>query len=165
MNDLTNANLAAEGLFLTATIPGSRIYFEPFSDLDRTMDVTHGLLDTLCNPRLPSYTLQSLNTIMYSRSQKLSKHPLRLQQKNDLKVLQLSTDAGTYTLLLHNGLEPTSSQSVNIKSFLDVRTDAPLRIYQLSEVTLQSVNFHKANNCILLMPDQTPVLIESPPID
>ena len=39
-NDQTNANLAAEGLFSMATIPGSRIYFEPFSDLDRTMDVS-----------------------------------------------------------------------------------------------------------------------------
>ena len=77
-NDQTNANLAAEALFSMATMPGSRIYFEPFSDLDRTMDVTHGLLDTLCNPRSANCTLQSLNTIMYSRSLKVSKHPLRL---------------------------------------------------------------------------------------
>ena len=77
-NDQTNANLAAEVLFSMATMPGSRIYFEPFSDLDRTMDVTHGLLDTLCNPRSASCTLQSLNTIMYSRPLKVSKHPLRL---------------------------------------------------------------------------------------
>ena len=62
-NDQTNANLAAEALFSMATMPGSRIYFEPFSDLDRTMDVTHGLLDTLCNPRSANCTLQSLNTI------------------------------------------------------------------------------------------------------
>ena len=164
-NDQTNANLAAEGLFSMATIPGSRIYFEPFSDLDRTMDVTHGLLDTQCNPRLTSYTLQSLNTIMYSRSLKVSKHPLRLQQKNDLKVLQLSTDTGTYTLLLYSALELTSNQSVNIKSYLEARTDAPLKIYQLSELTLQSVNFHKANTCISLAPDNTPVLIERPRID
>ena len=164
-NDQTNANLAAMGLFSMATIPGSRIYFEPFGDLDRTMDVTQGLLDTLCNPRLPSYTLQALNTIMYSRSLQVSKHPLRLQQKNDLKVLQLSTNTATYTLLLHNGLEPTSSQSVKIKSYLNARTGAPLKIYQLSKMTLQSVKFHEANNCILLAPDQTPVLIESLPID
>ena len=120
-NDLTNANLAAEGLFLTTTIPGSRIYFEPFSDLDRTMDVTHGLLDTLCNPRSPSRALQSLNTIMYSRSMKVSEHPLRLQQINDLKALQLSTDTSTYTLLMHNGSESTSSEAINITSYIRVR--------------------------------------------
>ena len=164
-NDQTNANLAAEALFLTATIPGSRIYFEPFSDLDRTMDVTHGLLDTLCNPRSASCVLQSLNTIMYSRSLKILKHPLRLKQVNGLKVLQFSTDTSTFTLLLHSGLESTGSETINVDTFLEVKEDEPLTIYQLSEITLEGVNFHEAQNRISLTPDQTPVLIESSPID
>ena len=164
-NDQTNANLAAEALFSMATMPGSRIYFEPFSDLDRTMDVTHGLLDTFCNPRSASCTLQSLNTIMYSRSLKVPKHPLRLKQVNGLKVLQFSTDTSTYTLLLHSRAESIASEAVNIEAFLEVRESEPLKIYQLSEITLQSVNFHEAKNNISLTPAQTPVLIESPPID
>ena len=164
-NDQTNANLAAEGLFSMAAMPGSRIYFEPFSDLDRTMDVTYGLLDTLCNPRLTSYALQSLNTIMYSQSLKVSKHPLCLKQGNDLKVLQLSTDTSTYTLLLHSGLASIASEAIDIDAFLKIREGEPLRIYQLSKITLQSVNFHEAKNCISLTPAQTPVLIESLPID
>lgn len=164
-NDQTNANLAAEGLFSMATIPGSRIYFEPLSDLDRTMDVTHGLLDTLCNPRLANYTLQSLNTIIYSRSLKVSKYSFHLQQMNGLQALQLSTDTSTYTLLLNSGLESTVSEALNVEAFLDMKEGEPLKIYQLSKITLQSVNLHEAKNSILLMPDQTPVLIESPPID
>ena len=164
-NDQTNANLAAEGLFSMATIPGGRIYFEPFSDLDRTMDVTYGLLDTLCNPRSASRALQSLNTIMYSRSLKISKHPLRLKQVNGLKVLQFSTDTSTFTLLLHNGSESISGEAINVDRFLGVKGDEPLKIYQLSEITLQSVNVHEAQNRISLTPDQTPVLIESSPID
>ena len=164
-NDQTNANLTAEALFSMATMPGSRIYFEPFSDLDRTMDVTHGLLDTLCNPRSANCTLQSLNTIIYSRSLKVPKHSLRLQQMNGLKALQFSTDTSTYTLLLHSGLESTGSEAVNVEAFLEVREGEPLKIYQLSEITLQSVNFHEAKNNISLTLAQTPVLIESPPID
>ena len=164
-NDQTNANLAAEVLFSMATIPGSRIYFEPFSDLDRTMDVTHGLLDTLCNPRSASCTLQSFNTIMYSRLLKVSKHPLRLQQINGLRALQFSTDTSTYTLLLRSGSESTASEAINVEAFLEVKEGEPLKIYQLSEITLQSVNFHEATDCFSLTPDQTPVLIESPPID
>ncbi|RKU10099.1 hypothetical protein C6502_11105 [Candidatus Poribacteria bacterium] len=160
-NDQINANLAAEALFLSATMPGSRIYFEPFSDLDRTMDVTHGLLDTLCNPRSASRALQSLNTIMYSRSMKVSEHPLRLGQINDLKALQLSTDTSTYTLLIHNGSESTASEAINIESYIGVREDEPLKIYQLSKITLQSVTLHEVKDCISLTPDQTPVLIES----
>ena len=164
-NDLTNANLAAKALFLMATVPGSRIYFEPFSDLDRTMDVAHGLLDTLCNPRPASRVLQSLNTIMYSRLPKFSKHPLRLQQVNGLKALQLSTDASTYTLLVQDGLVSTADKAVDIGTFVKVRAGDPLKIYQLSEMTLQNVNFHEAENCVTLTSAQTPILIESSPID
>ena len=162
-DDQANANLAAEALFSMATMPESRIYFEPFSDLDRTMDVTHGLLDTLCNPRPASRVLQSLNTIMYSQLLKVSKGPLRLRRINGLKALQLSTDVSTYTLLVHE--EPAEGTAINIEVFLKVREGEPLKIYQLSKITLQSVNFHEAKNGISLMPAQTPVLIESPPID
>ena len=162
-DDQANANLAAEALFSMATMPGSRIYFEPLSDLDRTMDVTHGLLDTLCNPRPTSCVLQSLNTIMYSQLPKVSKGPLRLKRVNGLKALQLSTDVSTYTLLVHE--ESAEGTAINIEAFLKVREGEPLKIYQLSKITLQSVNFHEAKNGISLMPAQTPVLIESPPID
>ena len=162
-DDQANANLAAEALFSMATMPESRIYFEPFSDLDRTMDVTHGLLDTLCNPRPASRVLQSLNTIMYSQLLKVSKGPLRLKRINGLKALQLSTDVSTYTLLVHE--ESAEGTAINIEAFLKVREGEPLKIYQLSKITLQSVNFHEAKNCISLTPAQTPVLIESPPID
>ena len=162
-DDQANANLVAEALFSMATMPASRIYFEPFSDLDRTMDVTHGLLDTLCNPRTASRVLQSLNTIMYSQLLKVSRGPLRLKRINGLKALQLSTDVSTYTLLVHE--ESAEGTAINIEAFLKVREGEPLKVYQLSKITLQSVNFHEAKNCISLTPAQTPVLIESPPID
>ena len=164
-DDQTNANLAAEGLFSMAALPGGRIYFEPLGDLDRTMDVTHGLLDTLCNPRSASCTLQALNTIMYSRSPKFSKHSLHLKQVNGWKALQLSTNTSTYTLLLHSGAESTASKAGNIESFLDVSEDERLKIYQLSKINLQSVRFHEAKNRMLLTSSQTPMLIESSPID
>ena len=161
-DDPANANTAAEALFLMATMPGSRIYFEPFIDLDRTMDVTYGLLDTLCNPRLASRTLQSLNTIIYSRSLKVSQQSLHLKQVNDVKALQLLTDTATYTLLLHGGLESAASRAVNIEDFLEMGEDEKLRIYHLAKTTLQNVNFHEAKNSISLTSSQTPILIESP---
>ena len=162
-DDQTNANLAAETLFLMATTPGSRIYFEPFGDLDRTMDVTYGLLDSLCNPRLASAVLQSLNTIMYSKPLKCLKHPVCLKQENDLKVLQLATDTSTYTLLLHNGLESTASEPVSIETVIEVKADDLLKIYQLSKISMKSIDFHEAKN-VVLTSSQTPILIESPPI-
>lgn len=156
-NDEVNANLAAEALFLMATLPGSRIYFEPFSDLDRTMDVTHGLLDTLCNPRSTSSVLQSLNTIMYTQLPKVSEGPIRLKKLNGWNAIQLSIDASTYTLLVHE--ESAVDSEMNIEAFVEVKEGDPLKIYQLSKLTLQSVNLHEAS--MSLTPAQTPVLIES----
>ena len=61
-------NAVAEALFALASQPGSRIFFEPFIDLDRTMDVTEGLLDRLCNPRPVFQLLRHLNTLLFSQS-------------------------------------------------------------------------------------------------
>ena len=162
-DDQINANQAAEALFLIGMLPGSRIYFEPLSDFDRTMDVTHGLLDILCNPRSTSSVLQSLNTILYSQPLKFSKPQLELKQMNGFKALQLSTDTSTYTLLLHNGLESTAGDPVNIEALIDVKEDAPLKIYQLSNMTLKTVDLNEAKS-VALTASQTPVLIERSPI-
>lgn len=158
-----NANLAAEALFLVGMLPGSRIYFEPLSDFDRTMDITHGLLDTLCNPRPTSLVLQSLSTILYSQPLKFSKPQLELKQVNGFKALQLLTDTSTYTLLLHNGPESTVSEPINIEALIDLKETEWLRIYQLSKMSLKSIDFREAQNTALTS-SQTPVLIEGSPI-
>ena len=63
--DFRNTYRAAEALFASALLPGARIFFDPLVDLDRTMDVSHGILDTLCNPRPAFHALRCLNTILY----------------------------------------------------------------------------------------------------
>ena len=64
VDDPGNVTRAAEALFATALLPESRLFVEPLIDLDRTMDVTHGLLDALCNPRPVFHALRCLNTIL-----------------------------------------------------------------------------------------------------
>ncbi len=64
-NDDTNARLAAEALFATARLPNTQLFVDPPQDLDRTMDVCHGLLDTRCNPRPAFHVLRSLNTLLH----------------------------------------------------------------------------------------------------
>ena len=102
---------------------------------------------------------------MYSRAPKVSKHPLRLKQVNGLRTLQFLTDTSTYTLFLHDESESTASEAINVESYVQVREGEPLKIYQLPEMTLQSVNFREVKNGTLLTASQTPVLIESRPID
>ena len=162
-DDYTNANLAAEALFVVGMLPGSRIYFEPLSDFDRTMDITHGLLDTLCNPRPTSSVLQSLNTILYSQPRKFSEHQLELKQVNGFKALQLSTDTSAYTLLLHDGPESTASEPINIEALIEPKEAERSRIYQLSKMSLKTIDFREVQNTTLTS-SQTPVLVERSPI-
>lgn len=65
-NEQAQINQAAEALFAVAQLPKSRLFFSPFLDLDRTMDVTYGLLDRACNPRAAFQGLRALNTILYT---------------------------------------------------------------------------------------------------
>jgi hypothetical protein len=48
----------------TAAVPGSRLFIGPLLDMDRTMDVRHGLLDPLCNPRPVFDALRCLNSVL-----------------------------------------------------------------------------------------------------
>lgn len=61
-------NRAAEALFALAARPGSRLFVEPFVELDRTMDVAEGLLDRLCNPTPVFHLLRNLNTLLFSET-------------------------------------------------------------------------------------------------
>ena len=51
ISDEDNARRAAQALLTLSTVPGGRLFIDPLTDLDRTNDITHGLIDTRCNPR------------------------------------------------------------------------------------------------------------------
>ncbi len=54
-------------LLETTAVTGSRLFIGPLLDMDRTMDVRHGLLDPLCNPRPVFDALRCLNTVLSAR--------------------------------------------------------------------------------------------------
>lgn len=66
LDDDQNVTRAAEFLQAIRPLHGSRVFFDPLIDLDRTMDTSNGLLDTLCNPRPVFHALRCLNTILFS---------------------------------------------------------------------------------------------------
>ena len=66
------ATEVAEGLFAMALLRGSHLYVDPLVDFDRTMDVNHGLLDPLCNPRPAFHVARCLNTILVAERERLS---------------------------------------------------------------------------------------------
>lgn len=67
-DDAQNEQIACTALLAAAQCPGTRLYFEPLRDLDRTMDVNHGLLDRRCNPRPLFHILRNLNTILFAHA-------------------------------------------------------------------------------------------------
>lgn len=62
----------SEALFAMALFPGARLYVDPLRDFDRTMDVNHGLLDPLCNPRPAFHAARCLNTILVTEWERLA---------------------------------------------------------------------------------------------
>jgi hypothetical protein len=65
IDEVAQADLAAEALFASSQIPGCRLYYDPLTDVDRSTDIFNGLLDRLSNPRPAFHAVRCLNTILY----------------------------------------------------------------------------------------------------
>jgi hypothetical protein len=66
-DDRENSRRCAEALMGCAALSGARLFLEPLADMDRTMDVRHGLVDAQSNPRPPFHAARCLNTVLFSR--------------------------------------------------------------------------------------------------
>lgn len=69
-----NAQMVAEARLAIALLPQACLWIDPLLDLDRTMDVRHGLLDTLCNPRPAFQVMRCAHALLRDRSS-ASRHP------------------------------------------------------------------------------------------
>lgn len=89
----------AEALFAAALQPGCRLFFDPLTDFDRTMDLTNGLIDRLSNPR-PAYNVaRLLNSLLFGRVEGF--RPWTAPPAWDgARSLGLQTDAVRYCLML-----------------------------------------------------------------
>lgn len=67
-NDLENANLVARAIAAIAAYPSMRLVLGPHVDLDRSMDLTHGLIDRLSNPRPAFVVARMLNSIFFGEN-------------------------------------------------------------------------------------------------
>lgn len=90
----------AEALFALLSRPGSRLYVEPFVELDRTMDVAEGLLDRRCNPTPLFDLLRNLNTLLFSRPER--RGVIAAQERADGRTLTCQVGSADYRLSLAN---------------------------------------------------------------
>ncbi len=105
-------NSAAEALFALAARPASRLFVEPFVELDRTMDVAEGLLDRLCNPTPIFHLLRHLNTLLFSQPS-----PLTGFSQKEIpggRLLSGMRGAKAFHLLLPNAQEEHSFAQLEI---------------------------------------------------
>jgi len=116
-------NGAAETLFAAASQPGSRLFFEPFVELDRTMDVGEGLLDRLCNPTPVFHLLRHLNTLLYSHPTDAA--PIGEKRIPGGRLLTRRDGESALHLLLPNG------ESEGSAPLLTIENSSGQRIYDL----------------------------------
>lgn len=132
-NDSTNAHRIAEATFAIVGLQGARLFVDPLTDFDRTMDVTHGLLDTLCNPRTPFHTLRCLNTLLNSpvHDTTFTDPREKLQDKN--RILYLNNTHRRLALVLP---DRNIFDLDTLEFSLDI---SPVRIYHLCTGEVETV--------------------------
>jgi hypothetical protein len=135
LDDQENANRVAEALVGMALLPGSRVYFEPLVDVDRMIDVNHGLLDSMCNPRPAFHVLRCLNSILYSFSEEIPSFESAGTPTANARIRTLVSPDMALSLLLPKGavrdMQPANGQHM----LPDTLGDAKVTVYRLHEGT------------------------------
>ena len=132
-DDARNAATAAEALFATALVKGSKLFVGPFLDLDRTLDVGHGALDTLCNPRPVFHLLRTLSALL---SEGFTRFDVEVTEEtlDGLRVLRLAAENVFAALLL-----PAKEGSPWPRDLVRGGGSGELRLYELCDGTVSSV--------------------------
>jgi hypothetical protein len=98
LDDREGLNRAAEAVFASAFLPNVRVFLDPLMDLDRTMDVAHGLLDRQCNPRPAFHAARCLNSILFARPE--TRIPMQASDVPGARVIAARGASATSWLLL-----------------------------------------------------------------
>jgi len=127
---------AAEATFAAALLPGSRLFLEPLVDLDRTMDVSYGLLDRLCNPRRAFHVVRCLNTILFGSPE--TWRPATAPALDGARILGLIGPATAAWLLLP--LPPRGRLSLDLRKLGGFGAGArEVRCFHLERGTSESL--------------------------
>ena len=155
-NDVRNASTAAETLFGAVLLPGANVYFEPFVDLDRTLDVAFGLLDTSCNPRPAFHVLRTLNSLLFREP--ISRPVPESLELHGAIIRTLTGPAGFQALFTSCAGELPDLGGL---TFSGISPGASSRLYRLAEGTVQEGPFERLLGYVTGL--SPPVLLTSGP--
>jgi hypothetical protein len=117
-DDLENESRMSAAALLTACLPETRLFCQPFQDLDRTMDVSKGFLNGLCNPRSIVTIYQVLNTVLFSRSEQwelVSAKPLTIRSSSRELSLEKGSNVSGRRIDLINGTSHDADEEVEVR--------------------------------------------------
>ena len=157
-DDDRNARRAAEACFAAAILPGSRVYFDPLVDLDRTMDICHGLLDTLCNPRPAFHVLRCLNTVLNSHPRRNSPDPSDAQA-GPIEVRTLTGTGEAHCLIL--GHVERALDLAGLPVVAECLAGRRVRLYRLCEGTVETVDPDRIGESLSGPGSHSPLLLSA----
>jgi hypothetical protein len=117
-DDAENEKRVTAATLSTACLPDARLFCQPFQDLDRTMDVSNGFLDGLCNPRSIVTIYKVLNTVLFSRSEHwtlISTSPLTIRSESRELSLLTQTQGDGRLIDLVEGTSHETGQEVELR--------------------------------------------------
>jgi predicted phosphodiesterase len=127
----------AEALFAASLQPGCRVFLDPLMDLDRTMDVTLGLLDRQSNPNPAFHVGRLLNTLLFSRG------PLHYWETQAAGAIGLES-ATEQLLLVTSGAG--ADNWIDLEGVFGV--EKPIRYYDLERARVKQVDMtHSSTVC------------------
>jgi len=128
-DDQSNIRNASWALAQVAAGRGRQLFAYPLRDLDRTMDLHHGVLDTLCNPRATFGALRLLNAVLFAPGNGLRPASKLSRTRHGWKLC--GTDGSTYDFI------DTSQHQENIS---DTPPNRPsiISVYNLLEGAVQT---------------------------
>jgi hypothetical protein len=148
IHDQQNANRVAEAAFAMALLPGSYIFFEPLVDLKRVIDVNHGLLDSMCNPRTAFDVLRCLNTILCSSLEKVPEFQPAETLTPNAQIRTVVSSEMALSLLLPKDAGQELHQASQHDILSDTPGDVTVTVYWLHEGTSWTTTLALARRAI-----------------
>jgi hypothetical protein len=134
-DEVEQANRTAEAIFACASQAGSNLFLGPLMDLDRTMDITYGLLDRQCNPRPVFNVVRCLNTLLFSAL--ADWQPVSAPTIEQATIWGLASADCTLWLLLPNGDEPVE---IARQTLPQLANSKEIQAFNLREATSQHLH-------------------------